>query len=179
MHPSPKRPRLLTSLALLCAVLATGLLPNAVIARPEIARLWTGFREARSFVRLSELFTGKENPGKRVILRSQPGERTGFYYIVRLVDRDRHPVPDGTVVLHVIPPDGDEPHVYRFPFKGDGRHKLRLDVGLTGKDWPYDREQLPLAWKIEILDATGALIDSRESFLWSRPRDSTPDTGDN
>ena len=75
--------------------------------------------EGHRFVRLSEYFTGKENTGNRMIVRSQPEERTGLYFILRL---DR-PVCDiqaaSKVRMSMLLPFLAEPIFYEMPFCGE------------------------------------------------------------
>lgn len=51
----------------------------------------------------------------------------------------------------------------------DLRPRRMLYLGLTGTDWPAGTAVRPLAWRIEILDAEGAVLASWESFLYSLP----------
>ena len=72
-------------------------------AEVELARVWPGWRDAESFERVSEFFTGKENAGKQVILRSRPETRGGYYFLVRAIN------PGGEIagtkfVLQIITP---------------------------------------------------------------------------
>ncbi len=148
--------------------IAIALLAFASSARAEIeiVRLWTGYKETSAFLRLREFITGKESFGNTAILRTRPENRAGFYYTVRLADHERRALPPGEVHLQVIPPDGVEPVDYRFPFAGTDAREARLEIGLTGGDWPYG-QTLPLAWKLDFLDAQGRVLASRQSFLWS------------
>src|SRR4051812_20319151 len=49
-----------------------------------VVRVFSGWREGASFKRISEYFTGKENMGDSVILRTRAEQRSGFYFFVRL-----------------------------------------------------------------------------------------------
>jgi hypothetical protein len=141
-------------------------LASSARAEVEFVRLWTGYKETSAFLRLREFITGKESFGNTIILRTDPDERTGLYYTVRLADRERGSLPPGEVHLQVVPPDGVEPVDFRFPFAGTDDRQTRFEIGLTGNDWPHGRT-LPLAWKLEFLDAQGKTLASRQSFLWS------------
>ncbi|HEX9785328.1 MAG TPA: hypothetical protein VGA56_21670 [Opitutaceae bacterium] len=135
-------------------------------AEVEIIRLWTGYKETSAFMRLREFVTGKPAKAGPNVLRTDPEERTGFYYTVRLADRDAGSLPAGEVLLQVVPPDGVIPVDYRFPFAGSKRREVRLDIGLTGDDWTHGKV-LPLAWRLVIRDASGRTLASRQSFLWT------------
>ena len=139
---------------------------SALAARAtEITRVWTEWRDAESFVRLSELIDGKENPGSEIFLRSQPDSRDGFYFLVRLADAT--PV-DGTIEAQVIMPGKMKPVSFKFPASVKSGSSV-YQIGLTGSDWP-DQKVRPVAWKIILLDSSGKEIVSKESFLWSPPK---------
>lgn len=129
-------------------------------------RLWTGYKETSAFLRLREFITGKESFGNTTLLRTNPENRNGFYYTVRLADHERGSIPAGEIHLQVIPPDGVKPVVYRFPFAGTEDREVRLEIGLTGRDWTHGKT-LPLAWKLDFVGPQGQVLASRESFLWS------------
>lgn len=134
-----------------------------------ITRVWTEYRDAASFARFGEFRATDEEPGNAVILRSQPGERAGFYFTIRLqAVAGATTVPDGRVVLSVVAPDAAQPKTYEFPFAADGRRSVQLLAGLTGTDWPHG-EIMPLAWKIQVLDTAGHTVGERQSYLWAQP----------
>ena len=66
--------RLALTLALLLG--SAGLVRAAEV---EFVRVWPGWRDSQSFERISEYFTGQENTGSQVVLRSHPEIRPGFY----------------------------------------------------------------------------------------------------
>lgn len=132
----------------------------------SIVRTWTGFRTVESFTRISEYFNGKENTGGQVMLRTQPQERAGFYFLCR-VRNTQTPVAGAKLLLHVITPHSPTAATYTYDVslpKGD----QVFQVGLTGSDWKNPEEN-PVAWQIELLDADGRKLATDESFLWSKP----------
>jgi hypothetical protein len=133
-----------------------------------ITRIWTGFRDAQSFVRLSEYFDGKENPGNTVVLRTSPDSREGFYFTIRLNGTANRPLVPGKLRLDVIAPDAEKPVTYEFDFTPANRKSSLVELGVTGPDWPAGKT-LPLAWRIEILDGNGDVTAARNSFLWENP----------
>lgn len=161
MKARPPSIVLLTAAFLICV----GELAAAPV---RIVRLWNGYREAASFLRLSEYLTGEENPGRAILLRTDPEVREGFYFTLRLAGEERNPVPDGRIVLQVVAPDAEKPRRFEFPFQAGGRRSVRLEIGLTGADWPYE-EALPLAWQLEVLGSDGTVLASRASYLWAKP----------
>jgi len=56
-------------------------------AEVEFVRVWPAWRDANSFRRISEYFDGAEVSDGKIIERTQPKSRTGYYFFVRL----KHP----------------------------------------------------------------------------------------
>lgn len=140
--------------------------PFVRAAEREFVRVWPGWRDAETFDTISEYFTGREDAGRRVILRSQPDARAGFYYLVRVAESaESHP--SSKFALHVFLPGTPDPKTFTFPTDVPARSTL-FQIGLTGADWPGP-EIHPVAWKLELLDAQGEVLASAQSFLWSKP----------
>lgn len=133
--------------------------------KDSITRIWTEYRDAQSFVRLSEYFDGEENTGKRILLRSHPESREGFYFSIRLNEPNRELLTPGTVRLHLVAPDAETPKTYEFTLNPPERKTALIELGVTGSDWTYG-DTLPLAWMIEILDQNGVPTGVKKSFLW-------------
>ncbi|MSU51818.1 MAG: hypothetical protein EXS41_00235 [Opitutaceae bacterium] len=145
---------------------AIGLVLLAHATPLNVIHVWPGYRTAESFDRISEYFSGQENPGRQTILRSQPAARAGYYFLVRLEN-------PGTVVagavfdLHVISPASPAPRT--FTFKADvppGSHAFSL--GLTGGDWPAMKASA-VAWLLTVRASDGTELARQQSFLWSMP----------
>jgi hypothetical protein len=129
-------------------------------------RLWPGYRTAESFERISEYFTGGENTGGQVVLRSQPAERAGFYFLARLKNAGAA-ITGATFELNIITPASAAPRT--FTFAGDlPAGQCVFNLGLTGTDWPSRKTQ-PVAWKLVVLAPGRAEITSAQSFLWDKP----------
>jgi hypothetical protein len=152
-------------LAFLLALLLA--LPAAVRASDvEFIRTWTDWRSAESFERISEYFTGQENTSGQIVRRSQPAERAGFYFLVRL----RHSgasQPAAKLVLSLIKPDSPVVRVYTFPVPLATGESV-FNLGLTGADWPGAKAH-PVAWKLEAVATDGTLLGVHKSFLWEKP----------
>lgn len=147
-------------LALLLALTVAA--PGAEVA---FVRVFTGWRDASSFKRISEYFTGREDTGDEVVLRTQPDERAGYYFLVRTanVGGER----DARFELDVILPNAPEPRRHVFPARlPTGGALFRL--GLTGADWP-DRTVDAVAWRLELRGEDGTLLASARSYLWEKP----------
>ncbi|HTB79888.1 MAG TPA: hypothetical protein VK717_03275 [Opitutaceae bacterium] len=153
-------------LALAASLLSLLCLVPARAADVALVRVWPGYRTTESFERISEYFTGNENTGGQTMLRSQPAERMGFYFLVRLKNSGAT-VTGATFELSVITPASATPHL--FTFTGDlpaGEHVFNL--GLTGADWPGAKTE-PVAWKLTVLAPDHAGLTSAQSFLWDKP----------
>ena len=132
-----------------------------------IVRVFTGWREAVSFKRISEYFTGKENTGGELMVRTRPEERAGCYFLVRVANRG--PAAPITLQLQIIAPTSAKPVTYAFPVDLKAGSTV-VNVGLTGADWP-DKTSNPVAWKITLLSPASLPLASAVSYLWEKPVD--------
>ena len=134
-------------------------------AGPEIVRVFTGWRDAASFQRVSEYLSGKENTGGIIVLRSQPGARAGFYWLVRI--KNDAPLAGAKFELQVVTPTSPEAKTFTFPADVPAG-SLLYQLGLTGADWPGAKAR-PAAWQLRLLAADGKTLIAKESFLWELP----------
>ena len=152
------------SIFLLSLFLALSLLSRA--ADVEFVRTWPEWRDAESFERISEYFTGKENTGVQIVRRSQPESRSGFYFLTRIRNSGDE-LPAAKIVLSLIKPDSPRAKVFTFPVPiKSGEHVFNL--GLTGEDWA-SKKLHPVAWKLEVVSTDGTLLAVQKSFLWEKP----------
>lgn len=135
-------------------------------AEVELTRVWPGWRDAESFERITEFFTGKENSGKQVILRTRPEARSGYYFLVRAVNPSGQ-VAGAKFVLQVITPTKPAAQTFTFPAQLAAGTTI-FNLGLTGEDWP-GADATPVAWKIELLTGDGRTLATQKSFLWEKP----------
>jgi len=151
--------------SVLCFLFAA--IAGALTASPiEFVRIWPAWRETESFIRISEYFGGVENTGRQTVLRTQTGERSGFYFLTRTANPGPAQ-PAAKFELQVIMPDSPFPKTYTFPVDlQSGGHVYNL--GLTGADWPGKKIQ-PVAWRLRLLSADGQELAVGKSFLWEKP----------
>ncbi|HXA80378.1 MAG TPA: hypothetical protein VNV14_03835 [Opitutaceae bacterium] len=143
-------------IALFCAA-------SARAADVAFVRVWPGYRTAESFDRISEYLDGQENTGGQTVLRSQPAQHDGFYFLVRLKNAG-DAIAGASVELSVITPASATPRTLTFAADlPAGQHVFQC--GLTGADWP-DAAAHPVAWKIVIRAPGGTELASTQSFLW-------------
>lgn len=130
-----------------------------------IVRVFTGWRDAASFKRISEYFDGKENTGGLTILRTQPDQRGGYYFLVRTAN------PGGprsvSARLEVITSATAKPVVHTFPLELK-TGETTVQLGLTGSDWP-EAHTSPVAWRLDLTDAGGRVLVTEKSYLWEKP----------
>lgn len=118
-----------------------------------------------SFKRISEYFDQTENTGGKLILRTEPKQRAGYYFMLSL---QRHAVTalvDGTIELHYVK-EGERLHILEtFPVPASPPPCNEIWLGLTGGSALADNETI-MAWKIVIRQPDGQVLDTQQSFLW-------------
>jgi hypothetical protein len=159
---------LIASLALFSALAAPA--PAAAPqAGPSFRRVWLQWHNADSFQSFYEYDTGRELVGRKwTVLRSQPDERTGLYFLAR-VQNPGAKLRGLRLVVHVVTPDATETKVYSFPADIQAGSWL-FEIGLTGKDWSAEHIQ-PVAWDVELQSPDGSVLARKASFLWEKPDD--------
>jgi hypothetical protein len=132
-----------------------------------VVRIWPSYRTAASFERISEFFSGQENAGGQIILRSQPEQRAGFYFLTRLKNPGAA-LTGARVELSLITPASPEPKRFTgFAPTAVPAGTSVFQIGLTGEDWP-DPGARPVAWQLRFLSADGAELLREKSFLWGK-----------
>jgi hypothetical protein len=130
-----------------------------------IVRVFTGWREAASFKRISEYFDHQENPGGEIVLRTHPEERAGYYFLLRV----RNPGAPLPVKLGLLVISAANAQPASFTFAADLKAgDTVLNLGLTGADWSNAKRN-PVAWKLEIQAADGRILATEKSYLWEKP----------
>ena len=137
---------------------------SAFAADVTVVPMFAGYREAASFKRISEYFSGKENTGGQLMLRTHPEQRSGYYFQLRI---NSTTTVDAKLVLQVITPDTATPRIFNFTASLTSP-KTMLNLGLTGADWS-DLKINPVAWRLEVYGADGKLLAIENSYLWERP----------
>lgn len=141
------------------------LLAGLGAAEVEFVRVWPAWRDQASFERIGEYFGRPESTGGEIVLRTQPGSRDGFYFLVRVKGGE---AVGGRFELNVIRPDHPEPKTFTFPAALRGRETV-FELGLTGNDWPGGKAANPVAWRLALLGADGRVLAEHKSFLWEKP----------
>lgn len=131
-------------------------------ATPSIVRVWGDFVPAESFERIAEYFGAPEKHAGRSILRTQPAQRSGYYFLVRVKDKDSIPAGSHWQV-EVLRQGQRKPVSYDFAITDKSSV---YQLGLTGSDWVHAKE-VPMAWKLTLVGADGATVLAHDSFLWN------------
>jgi hypothetical protein len=117
------------------------------------------------FVRLREYYSGIESTGRRMILRSDPDVRAGYYFTL-VLDTRIGKLPRGTrVEANVYTPFANEVQSFEFNLPRERPRTREIFVGLTGEDWP-DASLPPSAWQISVVTPRGRVLGTYQSFLW-------------
>lgn len=149
----------------LVPLLALAFATAASAADLSIVRVYSSWRDAASFKRISEYFDGKENTGRETVLRSHPDQRTGCYFLVRLKNSGA-PV-RASAHLELIRQDWPTSRTTVFPMEVGGGSTV-FQLGLTGPEWQDPKVQ-PIAWHLQILAEDGRVLASEKSYLWEKP----------
>jgi hypothetical protein len=165
MRPRLPRPSLLAFAALVLAPLVVS------AAEVGIVRVWPEYRPATSFVRIAEYFGGSES-APETILRSQAGERDGYYFLARF--KTPQAVSGSILALEYVLPGEETARVQFFPVDLPKGSRAIL-AGVTGTDWP-GANVAPTAWRLRLLGPSGAELAREQSFLWSLPPVAAPAT---
>jgi hypothetical protein len=148
----------------LCQVALTAEPDEQVAAGPRIQSIQVRKMDAQAFEGISEFFTGREHPGRRVILRSDPMQRGGVYFILDF-DRKLSVLPsDLNVGVEWIDGASGLKQTFQGPMPADRKRTDKLLVGITDAPIPY-----PLAWRVVVLEADGSILCESKSFLWEKP----------
>ncbi len=150
------------SSTLLCLIV---LVASARAAGVEFVRVWPGWRDEESFVRISEYFTNQENTGRETVLRTQPESREGFYFLTRT--KTDAAISGATFKLEIVSPGSPQPRVYSLS-ADIPRGSRVFQIGVTGTDWA-GQDVYPVAWRLTLTGPDGTALTSAQSFLWSNP----------
>jgi len=130
-----------------------------------IVHAFPGWREAASFKRISEYFTGQENTGGEIVRRTHPDQRGGYYFLLRM--ENDGPAVSARVALQVVLPGSPEAKTFTFSVTLPEKTCV-LDLGLTGADWPGPKINA-VAWRFEVTDESGRVLATEKSYLWDKP----------
>lgn len=156
---------LLLVISLVCVSCKTGERPH--ITSVEIIEIKPRYIETEAFKRIDEYFTGVENQGNRVIIRTDSNERDGYYFTL-VLDQKVKKLQTGTkIVGEFFTPASADPATYTFTLPAKRPKTKEIMLGLTGDAWPHGPEVIPSAWRFTVKDANDIVMGSAKSYLWS------------
>ncbi|MDR2863267.1 MAG: hypothetical protein LBV54_05275 [Puniceicoccales bacterium] len=165
------RPCLVAWAALLAATALLHAAPEAQPETPEralipVSYVYVRWQGATDFKRISEYFTGREDTGGNLIVRTDPAIRAGLYFRVGMPFGFQLPE-HAKAVLEYVCDDAHavSKHTFDLPAMPGGPFAEIL-LGVTGKNWP-DRKRKLVAWRITLTGENDTVIACRQSFLWS------------
>ncbi|NBB80249.1 MAG: hypothetical protein GVY36_12540 [Verrucomicrobia bacterium] len=153
--------------ALVCLLLtACASTPKPALTSVEIKEIKPRYIDAEQLTRVSEYFTGQENTGNRVFLRTSPEAKSGYYFTLILDEKVRR-LPKGTTIIgEFYAPEEVDLQRYTFTLPNRRPKTKEIFVGLTGDDWP-GADAIPAAWRFTIKGPNGNTLGESQSFLWS------------
>lgn len=120
------------------------------------------------FLRIPELFTGKEYSGKYIILRSSEF-RNGLYFYLPFTADYLSNIGGSTIELALIDSSLPKARAFNFSIPDNFSGQKKVLLGLTGKDWDDNKIRL-VAWKIEVLGLEKESLHINQSSLWSHKK---------
>ena len=126
------------------------------------------FITTEEFSRIPELFTGVEYSGSRLYIRSDPSNRTGFYFVVKVVGQGNSSLSEQSHwSIDWISSSSPEVRSVKLPLAEKNIFGKEVFIGLTGEDWP-DRSIKLLAWRLRLMENDLKPLSEMQSFLWSK-----------
>ncbi len=149
-------------------LLATQFTGSFCLAEEEIKSVYHKPMTVESFQRISEFFDGAENPGRRLIVRSQPEARAGEYFVITLRENAAFHPEFAKIKIELFTNGSADKTEFVLPLPKKLPKTKEIFAGITGADWPNSETEI-LAWRLVIQDAKGNDIAEKESFLWKSP----------
>lgn len=134
----------------------------------SVKKIHTQFLTEYDFLRIPEIFTGKEFTGSRVIVRSSPVRR-GLYFSIPLGKKSSNIRKGKRVELQLIDTTSLLSRNFSFSLPEVSYSKKDLFIGITGTDWNQSAMNL-VAWKVEIFDFSKEPLFSSQSALWGHSK---------
>jgi len=155
-------------LVLFCLLLAGCSTPRKS-AEPsfKIVEIIPRYIETQEFMRISEYMTGRENPGRRVIIRTNPRQRDGYYFVLVLNRNVRKLPPDAYIQGELYTSKSLDLQTRRFDLPSTLPNTREIFIGLTGDDWPRGEDDKPSAWRFTLKNSKEEILAQKKSYLWS------------
>lgn len=132
----------------------------------KIVEIMPRYIKTEEFKRISEYMTGKENPGRRVIIRTDPQQRDGYYFVLVLNRNVRKLPPDAYIQGEFYTSKSLDLQTYRFELPSILPSTREIFIGLTGENQP-EENIIPAAWRFTIKNSQEEILAQEKSYLWS------------
>lgn len=136
-------------------------------AQVKISLRNKAYFSVRDFKRIPEFFTGKEFSGWKVYCRTNPSNREGFYFVVKVSGDIRQLNVGSHWLIEWITPLDPVAQQNKIPISDLKISGKEVFIGLTGSDWP-DPSVQPIAWSLSLVDSEERILGHSQSFLWSK-----------
>ncbi len=123
--------------------------------------------EESAFKRIPEYFTGREFTGRNIYCRSNLRDRSGYYFVLKVINPSSEINADCYWVVDWVPPLDPNPKTKKIPLAEEDIRGREVFIGLTGEDWKGPLLK-PLAWRISLVSKKGVALCQQQSFLWSK-----------
>jgi hypothetical protein len=134
----------------------------------RVSYVYPRWQDDAQFRRISEYFTGRENTGGDIVVRTHSPVRSGLYFRIGLPVGTQFPAHSTGTVEYIRSDSPDvRTHVFDLPALSLNPF-TEICLGLTGESWPK-RDLSLVAWRFTLKDNTGAILARRQSFLWALP----------
>jgi hypothetical protein len=134
----------------------------------SVKKIHTQFLTEYDFLRIPEIFTGKEFTGSRVIVRSSTVRR-GLYFSIPLGKKSSAIRKGKRVELQLVDTTSLFSRNFSFSLPELSYSQKDLFIGITGADWNQAAMKL-VAWKVEIFDSSKEPLFSSQSALWGHSK---------
>ena len=134
----------------------------------SVKKIHTQFLTEYDFLRIPEIFTGKEFTGSRVIVRSSTFRR-GLYFSIPLEKKSSAIRKGKRVELQLVDTTSLFSRNFSFSLPELSYSQKDLFIGITGADWNQAAMKL-VAWKVEIFDSSKEPLFSSQSALWGHSK---------
>ena len=150
-------------LSLLCISCAST--PKPALNSVEIEEIKLRYIEKQDFTRIGEFLSGHENTGDRMIFRSNPEIRSGYYFTLILDEKIERLLTGTTITGEIYTPSALDLKTYTFTLPAKRPKTKEIFIGLTDTDWP-NKNGVANAWRFTIMGPNGEILGSSQSYLW-------------
>lgn len=154
---------------ILLAFAFLGLHAASPVAKIHIFTVDVQYLTAENFKHIAETITGDEDMGEAGVVRTDPENRDGMYFVLQLSRYVKHIPQGGQVTVQYTSSSNPQVTSKTLPLSNLNKNGSYLYVGITGPDWPNPDASIT-AWKVTLQDSDGNPIAEKKSFTWNQPK---------